>query len=51
MIKKITRVVQLGSSSAAASQTENPTQVTRSGKVSRARSSASGRRSESAQIA
>ena len=33
MIRNITKVVQLGSSSAAASQTENPMQVTKSGPV------------------
>ena len=48
---KTTRVVQLGSSSAAASHTENPAVVTSSRRVSRSRSSGSGRRSDSAQTA
>ena len=37
MIRKTTKVDQMGSSSAAASQTEKPMQVTRSGRVKRFR--------------
>ena len=51
MIRKTTKVDQIGSSSAATSQTEKPMQVTRSGRVKRFRRARSGRCAGAAQIA